>query len=347
MDAIDYAANGGMTPVVCLTGDRDPYFPSHLQIEKAFAKEGVTHVGLIDQGAGHGVTLPARQEQLRLLGERAAKGKDPVPRHIRFVTWSLKFSRCHWIEVLGLGQHYQRAEIEADLAGDGSVAMKEPQNITRFSLGPPALQGSSAKLTIGGTNVAVPSAAAGASRTLVVERKNGHWQCLGEKNALTLTGKRPGLQGPIDDAFATPFLCVRGTGQPQNPAVHAWAMANLNRFANEWPRHYRGHLPVKDDTEVTAEDLRRCNLILFGDPGSNRWIRDCLPKLPMDWTHDQIQIGNERYPAAEHSLAKASSAAIAQWRLAEPPGRHDPPQPPRRAPALFAALRPAACGRVS
>ena len=87
-----------------------------------------------------------------------------------------------------------------------------------------------------------------------------------------MTGKRPGLQGPIDDAFTTPFLCVRGTGKAWNPAVQAWSDANLKRFAYEWNRYFRGELPVKDDTAVTDDDVRRCNLILFGDPGSNRWI---------------------------------------------------------------------------
>jgi len=303
VDAIDYAANGGMTPIVSLMGDQDAYYPSHLQIEKAFATEGVPFVGLVDRGAGHGVTPQAFQEQLRLLGEHAAKGKDSAPQHIRFVTWTLKFSRCHWIEVLGLQQHYQRAEIVADLTDDHSVMVQAPRNITRFSIGAPALQGSSSALTIGGMNVALPPpTAAGAPRMVVVEQKDGKWQCKGKNSEVALTGKRPGLQGPIDDAFATPFLCVRGTGQPWNPAVHAWALANLNRFADEWRRHYRGYLPVKDDTDVSAEDLRRCNLILFGDPGSNRWIRDCLPKLPVQWTQDEIRLGKERYPAVDAGL---------------------------------------------
>ena len=42
----------------------------------------------------------------------------------------------------------------------------------------------------------------------------GTWIYQGELDSINLTGKRSGLQGPIDDAFATPFLCVRGTGTP-------------------------------------------------------------------------------------------------------------------------------------
>jgi hypothetical protein len=99
-----------------------------------------------------------------------------------------------------------------------------------------------------------------------------------------------------------PFLCVRGTGTPANPAVGRWAEASLRRFAWEWRRHYRGDLPLKDDVAVTADDLRDRNLVLFGDPGSNRWIREVLPHLPLTWSRDSIEIGGASYPAADHGL---------------------------------------------
>jgi len=72
-----------------------------------------------------------------------------------------------------------------------------------------------------------------------------------------LPGKRPGLQGPIDDAFTTSFLCVSWNGQSLEPTVQAWADANLKRFAYEWRRYFRGELPMKNDTDVTDDDLRK------------------------------------------------------------------------------------------
>ncbi len=134
----------------------------------------------------------------------------------------------------------------------------------------------------------------------MISRREGKWAYLGATDD-GASGKRPGLQGPIDDAFTTPFLCVRGTGKAWNPAVQAWADANLRRFAYEWDRYFRGELPVKDDRTVTDEDVRRCNLILFGDPGSNRWIERVLPKLPIRWTRDELQVGGERYTADDHA----------------------------------------------
>jgi hypothetical protein len=117
---------------------------------------------------------------------------------------------------------------------------------------------------------------------------------------LALQGKRPGVQGPIDDAFTTPFLCVRGTGKAWNPRVQAWSDASLKRFAYEWHRYFRGELRIKDDKNVTEEDVRKYNLVLFGDPGSNLWIDKVLPKLPFQWTRMEIRLGAEHFSAADH-----------------------------------------------
>jgi poly(3-hydroxybutyrate) depolymerase len=300
VDAIDYTANAGMVPVVALMGDKDPYFSSHLLIEKAFKKEGIPFVGLVDRGAGHGVSAKAFREQMRLLEAPAARGIDPAPRHIRFVTWTLKFSRCHWIEILGLEKHYRRAEIDARIAEDGSISIAEPTNITRFAIRPPRLPKSSPKaiFTVGKSKIDLPKA----NGEVIVEQRDGKWVLQVDRKRTVTTGKRPGLQGPIDDAFATRFLCVRGTGRAWNPAVGAWADASLDRFASEWRRHYRGDLPIKKDVDVTQDDVRRSNLILFGDPGSNRWIRDILPRLPLRWTREEIQLGKERYGATDHGI---------------------------------------------
>jgi len=117
------------------------------------------------------------------------------------------------------------------------------------------------------------------------------------------TGKRPGLQGPIDDAFTTPFLCVRGTGKPWNAQVQNYADASLRRYADEWHQYFRGELPIKDDVDVTPNDIRTRNLILFGDPGSNKWIAEALPRLPLKWSKTSLHMGGQEYAAATHAPA--------------------------------------------
>ncbi len=51
----------------------------------------------------------------------------------------------------------------------------------------------------------------------------------------------------------------------------------------------RGILPVKKDTEVSDEDMKNKNLILFGDPGSNSLIAKVMSKMPFSWTPESLQ----------------------------------------------------------
>ena len=303
-------------PAIACIGDKDVFFQAHVLMGQAMEKEGLKMVNLISPGTAHVIDPVTMKEQMRQIGEYAAKGLDHAPKKIRFVTWTLKYSRCHWLQILGMDEHFSRAELEAEIAGDGAVVFKEPKNVTHFAVFAPALGWAGARMRVGGTEVALPAreGAAPPNRSAVIGRRDGKWAYLGALDEGRLTGKRPGLQGPIDDAFTTPFLCVRGTGKPWNPAVQAWADANLKRFAYEWRRYFRGELPVKDDTDVTEEDVRRCNLILFGDPGSNRWIDKVLPKMPIHWTRDELQIGKERYAAADHAPALIQPNPLAPGR---------------------------------
>ena len=301
IDSIDYAANASVVPAIAAIGDRDVFFQSHVHMKEVMAKEGLEMVNLISPGTGHTIDPVTHREQMRRIAEHVAKGLDHARKELRFVTWTLKYNRCHWLELLALGEHYERAEIIAKAADDGSVEVSFAKNITQFSIHPPMLASPGAKVRIAGVEVPLPKQTATEPQALVFALEQGKWKFAGRRNSVALTGKRPGVQGPIDDAFASPFLCVRGTGTPWNPAVGAWADASLRRFAYEWARYMRGDLPVKNDTEVTEADVRTKHLILFGDPGSNPWIAKALPKLPLTWTRDEVKFGTESHAAKDHA----------------------------------------------
>ncbi len=304
LDSIDYAANAGVVPAIGAIGDKDVFFQSHVHMREVMEKEGLQMVNLISPGTGHVINPVTHREQMRRIGEYVAKGLDHAPRELRFVTWTLKYNRCHWLELLALGEHYARAEIVAKVLDNGVVEVSLAKNVTQFAIHPPMLQTPGAKLRIGGVDIRLPKRKSDAAASpLVFTQEKGKWKFEGPRETLVSMGKRPGVQGPIDDAFTTPFLCVRGTGQPWNPTVGAWSEANLRRFAYEWSRYLRGDLPVKNDTDVTEEDVRTKNLILFGDPGSNMWIRKALPQLPVKWTRDEVRFGNDHFSSRDHAPA--------------------------------------------
>jgi hypothetical protein len=164
------------------------------------------------------------------------------------------------------------------------------------------LQAPQPVLRIAGRQIAIPPRdGTSASRRCVVAKRAGEWAYVDESADVRREGKRPGVQGPIDDAFTTKFLCVRGTGQPWNEPVQKWADAKLEEFALQWNRYFRGDLPIKNDIDVTEDDVRDSNLILFGDPGSNRWIAQVLAALPLSWSADEFEFRGVKYTAADHA----------------------------------------------
>ena len=289
-------------PAIACMGEKDVFFQAHVIMGRAMAKEGLAMVNLISPGTGHVLDPATHKEQMRRIGAHRGKGIDHAPGHIRFVTWTLKYSRCHWLQVLGW-----RSTTPAPSWRRGSPATARSRWRSRGTS-----RASPSCRPWRGPRTPDPGRRLGASRCrrtraiaerrkIVIGRRDGRWAYLGGLDDLRLDGKRPGLQGPIDDAFTAPFLCVRGTGTAWNPAVQAWAEASLKRFAYEWSRYFRGELPVKDDTAVTPEDVRRCNLILFGDPGSNPWIRRVLPQLPIRWTPRNARSVTTSVAAADHA----------------------------------------------
>ena len=315
LDSVDWAANAGAVPAIACMGEKDVFFQAHVLMGKAMEKEGLTMVNLISPGTGHTIDPKTHAEQMSRIAAFAEKGMDRSPKHLRFVTWTLKYDRCHFFKVLGMEEHYRRAELEGTFVGD-VLELKEPKNVTRF-----AVQ-SQSRLKINGVEIPIPIQKEAVSLHPTFGKKDGKWAFSGNLKIVTLEGKRPGLQGPIDDAFTKPFLCVRGTGKPWNPAVQTWADANLKRFAYEWHRYFRGELPVKDDIAVTADDIKRCNLILFGDPGSNSLIARVLPKLPMKWTDEELAFGGKTYSATDHAPVMIQPNPLAPGRYVVLNGGH-------------------------
>lgn len=297
LDSIDYASNASVVPSIACMGEKDIFFQAHVLMAEAMSREGLTMTNLISPGTGHVIDPVTHAEQMRQIAEFVAKGARS-PTDLKFVTWTLKYNRCHWLEVLQLNKHYERSELKAKFEND-SLLIDEPLNINRFAIVTSKLPKMPTSVRVGGADVPLPKDGIGNRDRIVLVRRFANWGIqAGEESPNS--GKRPGVQGPIDDAFTTPFICVRGTGQPWNTQVQKYAERSLQRFAAEWHHYFRGDLPIKDDVAVTDDDIRSKNLILFGDPGSNSLMAKVVSKMPLKWTKDSLQLGGENVAAADH-----------------------------------------------
>jgi hypothetical protein len=98
-----------------------------------------------------------------------------------------------------------------------------------------------------------------------------------------------------------PFVFVRPTGKPLNATVGAWATAELAHATKMWRDIFRGEAPVKDDTAVSEEDIAGRNLILWGDPASNRLLARILSGLPLRWDARALEFRGRSHDAAHHA----------------------------------------------
>jgi hypothetical protein len=74
----------------------------------------------------------------------------------------------------------------------------------------------------------------------------------------------------------------------------------MDRAIRQWRAQFRGDARVKDDATITDDDIASANLILWGDPQSNSLIKRIADKLPIRWQGDNLVVGRDRYPAADH-----------------------------------------------
>ena len=69
----------------------------------------------------------------------------------------------------------------------------------------------------------------------------------------------------------------------------------MNHAEEHWRKQFRGDASTKDDKEVTDEDIKTSNLVLWGDPKSNSVLAKIADKLPVKWTDKGVKVGEKLY----------------------------------------------------
>lgn len=305
-DCTDYALNLFNCPTIAYSGEIDSQKQAADMMEKALAKEGMTLVHLIGPKTAHAYEPNTKKELARRIDELAQKGREICPNEVKFVTYTLQYHKMRWVQLDGLEKHWERAQVDARLNPTAAAIDLKTKNVTGLTLDFPAHRCSLAAgrrpvVDIDGTKIKCGLVSAEQSFTAHFRKSGSRW-ALVSSTAEKGLHKRPGLQGPIDHALMDGFLFVRPTGKPMNERVGAWAKAEMDHAVMYWRKQHRGDVRIKDDNEVTADDIAHNNLILWGDPWSNKLIAKIGPKLPIVWNAEGIHIGKQILTAGQHAL---------------------------------------------
>jgi predicted esterase len=294
-DAPPYARNLLDKPVIAYSGELDPQKQAADVMAEAFASQGAKLKHVIGPGMKHQYDPTSLREILQFSAEACALGRPDTPRNIHLQTQTLRYSGGFYTPVIleGLEQHWHDSRLDAELDGQDTLRITT-KNVTAFVLNRPFFQ-EGRKCVIDGDTLTLSVINVRSGCYLL--RTGGRW-ATGDP---VRYGKTRGCQGPIDDAFRNRFLVVRPTGKCRSAALQRWIDFELAHLLDRWRATFRGEPLVKNDTDITPEDLSSdVNLILWGDEQANRVIAGLNAKLPIRWDGDQVVVGSKSFPAAGH-----------------------------------------------
>jgi hypothetical protein len=268
---------------------------------KAMQTEGLSLIQLVGAKTGHSYNPVAKAELSERLDRIMANGREPLPKRVHFTTWTLRYNRCHWVILQGLEQHWERARVDAELTGEGLKAKTKNITAVTFQMPPGSCPFDPTRkptIILDGQSLEGPPVISDRSWAANFSRKGANW-------ALATTQeeglhKRHGLQGPIDDAFMDGFLMVRPTGNANHAKVADWAKKEMDHAVTHWRKQFRGEARIKDDDEITEAELANLNLVLWGDPSSNKVLAKIADKLPVQWDKDKVKVGDKTFASNHH-----------------------------------------------
>lgn len=303
---VDYALNAFNVPICTYGGENDPQLVASTEMVDLAKPLGISIKLLIGPGMEHDFHPESKKEFMAFLLDRQKAGRTVYPgtRKIKFTTRTLKYNTCEWATIEEMILPYRETLVEGEVDEKAGVLRLKTRNVAVLQLGRDLAE----RVDLDGDLLPLSGAAGGLLPGVYYELTGSHWSVMNYDSSLAFPKnadmrKRHNLQGPIDDAFMQPFVCVRATGTPWNEAHAAWANWTLTRFSGEFDKYLRGKVPIVDDTDVTNEMMLEKNLILFGDPGSNSALSKIVARLPVRWTKTSIEVNGEKYDPATHGVS--------------------------------------------
>jgi len=282
-------------PLVAYSGEHDKQRAAAEIMAEELQAGGLPLTHLIGPGVEHKYHPETQQEVQRRVMEPLLRERPRNPQQLHWQSRTLDYSRLHWLEVTGLAEHWRDsrvdAALDAPLPSAKSIALTT-QNVTSLRLHYPDKETWPGALTV--TIDGQTLTGGGSGKAVLLTRDGAQWR-FGPSAASGLR-KRPGLQGPIDDAFTAPFLYVLPDHSCASPAIEQWLQWELTHQRDRWRWLMRGDVRQKKASAVTADDIAKYHLILWGDSSANSLTARILPALPVTWNASGVSVGAQSFP---------------------------------------------------
>lgn len=276
----ELAPNALNLPVRLFHGDQDPLVP--VAVSRKWYKE-LFHLGgpveyLEYPGVRHNSWDYAYADG-RIFDWFGKFQRNRYPDRVRFFTRWYKYRSAYWVEIDGLTPG-EPASLDVRFTGINELEA-ETRGVAglTFDLGghPRFDRARAVTVKIDGSVVKVKPQAA-----VSLSRQGGSWHA--GRYAPPPGAKRPGAEGPLLEAVSARHIYVYGTGGAKDEAelrrrrAEAEAAATWSGPGTPVLASFR----VAADTEVSEDDLRESNLVLFGTWETNRLIARFRDRFPIE-----------------------------------------------------------------
>ena len=296
-DAPDYVRNLFNLPVLAYSGEIDKQIQAADLMAEAFTAEGGALDHIIGPGMGHKYDDESVRKIWAWLREAWKKGRNRQAEEIHLQTRTLRYPRMRWLRATGLGRHWIDSRADAQWDPQKKQIRVETVNIDSLELSSPDFGDlGGCELQIDGGTIRVEPAPF-LIDVVALRRSGAGWEFGENRDELK---KKPGLQGPIDDAFLSAFVVVPPSETPREPLVARWVDFELNYFRTRWRELMRGELPEEEAESINSGEIADKNLILWGDPASNPLIAEISTRLPVRWTRESFIVNGKEYSARDH-----------------------------------------------
>ena len=297
-DVPNYVRNLFNVPVIAYSGEEDKQKQAADVMVEAFAAEGKELRHVIGPGMGHKYHDDSVKEIWAWLQDAWKAGRNTAPEALSLQTRTLRYPRMHWLTATGLEQHWEDSRADAAWDSANRRISVETKNLTGLRIDAPGADDdlSGYTLEIDGDSVKVDDAGFAIGSVALRKSEQG-WQFGEGDEGLA---KRPGVQGPIDDAFLSSFIVVPQSGDSPHPKAQRWIDFERNHFQKRWRALMRGGIDRREPREVESNHVNESNLILWGDPVSNPLIAEIAGRLPIKWDANTLEIGGQSFDPATH-----------------------------------------------
>ena len=279
-DVLPWTANLQNTHTIAYSGEVDKQKQAADRVYQRSQELGFDWPYVIGAKMGHKIDGKSAKEIDQTIARWAGQPTKSPRKEIDFVTYNVRYGRAAWLEVTGLQEQWTLGRVRGEIVGDARLKI-DTSGITQLRLD------FSDSSWPGDDDVGLQI---DGDRFLIVDSDKGQpgFQCdlIFDQQWTQLTSdlavrKRPGLQGPIDDAFCDRFLFVLPSRPAKHGVVQRWIDREMRYAKSRWRRLMRGEIRSVLDTQLTEQQIVENNLICFGDFTSNRYLFSVADRLPI------------------------------------------------------------------